>query len=67
MTLPTIHEVTSMYLYGSDTPPDNFVDDDLTTERGIKRIDVDTDEFLDPDNGPGRFVVASNSVMMQRA
>lgn len=66
MTLPTIHEVTSMFLFGSEVQPDNFVDDDLTTERGIKRIDVDTDEFLDPDNGPGRFVVASNSVMMQR-
>lgn len=66
MTLPTIHEVTSMFLYGTETPPDNFIDNDLTADRGTTRIDVDTDEFLDPDDGPGRFVVASNSVMMQR-
>lgn len=66
MTLPTIHEVTSMFLYGSEVPPDNFIEDDLTTERAREPIDVDTDEFLDPDNGPGRFVVASNSAMMQR-
>ncbi len=66
MTLPTIHEVTSMFLYGSEVPPDNFIDDDLTTDPGIREINIDTDEFLDPDNGPGRFVVASNSVMMQR-
>lgn len=66
MTLPTIHEVTSMFLYGSATPPNNFTENDLTEDRGVKAINVDTDEFLDSDDGPGRFVVASNSVMMQR-
>lgn len=66
MTLPTIHEVTSMFLFVSEAPPDSFIDDDLTTDRLTREINLDTDEFLDPDNGPGRFVVASNSVMMQR-
>lgn len=46
MSLPTIHEVTSMFLYGSATPPANFIDKDLTADRGIKEITVDTDEFL---------------------
>jgi hypothetical protein len=55
-----------MFLYGTETPPENFSDADLTADRGTTRIDVDTDAFLDPDDGPGRFVVASNSVMMQR-
>ena len=48
MTLPTIHEVTSRFLYGNELPPDNFIDDDLTTAGGNREINVDTDEFLDP-------------------
>lgn len=66
MTLPTMHEVTSMFLYGSETPSSNFANQNLTQDRGTKEINVNTDEFLDRNDGPGRFVVASNSVMMQR-
>jgi RTX calcium-binding nonapeptide repeat (4 copies) len=66
MSLPTIHEVTSMFLYGSETPPSNFADTELTEERVRSPIPVSTDDFLDPETGPGRFVVASNSPLIER-
>lgn len=66
MTLPTIHQVTSMFLYGSETPPSNFADAGLTQQRERLGIPVSTDEFLDSETGPGRFVVASNSPLIER-
>ncbi len=66
MTLPTIHQVTSMFLYGSDTPPESFVDSELTKARVRDPISISTDEFLDAETGAGRFVVASNSPLIDK-
>lgn len=66
MSLPNIYTVTSRYLYGTDTPPQKFMDNNLTKTRSRDPIEIDTDEFLDPAAGPGRFIVASNSAMISR-
>ena len=66
MTLPSVHEVTSMFLFGTTTPPTNFFDSDLTKSRNQSRLSIDTDAFLDAETGAGRFVVASNSTMIER-
>ena len=67
MTLPTIHQVTSMFLYGTETPPGNFADVELTEkDHTPSMIDISTDDFLNVETGPGRFVVASNSPLFAR-
>ena len=66
MTLPTIHEVTSMFLYGTVTPPTNFVNESFVASRDNGKISISTDEFLNTETGAGRFVVASNSAMIER-
>ena len=55
-----------MFLYGTIIPPANFLDSDLTKSRDKSRLSIDTDAFLDAETGPGRFVVASNSTMIER-
>ena len=56
-TLPTLESITSLYLYGSETPPDNLASDSIIRpplkEEELEKINVDLKEFME---GPGRFV-----------
>ena len=56
-TLPTLESITSLYLYGSETPPDNLASDSIIRpplkEEELGKINVDLKEFME---GPGRFV-----------
>ena len=60
-TLPTLESITSLYLYGSETPPNDLTSDNLIRppleemeEKGnLVKKNVNINEFME---GPGRFV-----------
>ena len=64
-TLPTLESITSLYLYGSETPPDNLASDSIIRpplkEEELEKINVDLKEFME---GPGRFVTPGISHLL---
>ncbi|UWR64841.1 hypothetical protein K4L02_00980 [Phaeobacter inhibens] len=59
MTLPTAFDVTSFYLYGSNTTPSNFANEALAATPGGGTILVDVGDYMNSQTGPGRFANAS--------
>jgi|GEM_PF-2429200 len=58
MALKTASEITSQYLFGTDTPPADLFSDSLIRDSGITTtIDIDVNEYMSFPNGPGRFAV----------
>lgn len=49
MSLPTIQQITNLYLYGTSTTPQNLFDDSLIREESLESIDihVDINEYMD--------------------
>lgn len=59
MALPTVSEVITKYLYGSDIVPADFSDDTIIRDSGPREsIDVNLIEYMT--TGAGRFALASN-------
>jgi hypothetical protein len=58
MSLPTIEEMTNLYLYGSTKKPVDLKDSILIRSAShVTNIDVDINEYMD---GPGRYVSPAN-------
>lgn len=61
MTLPTIYDITRLYLYGQSSTPTNFFSNLVLNRGSINEITVPTEDIFDPVTGPGRFANASVS------
>ena len=57
MSLPTIEEITNLYLYGRLAKPSNLTSDSLLRVDVPIKYDVDINGFM---NSVGRFVSAEN-------
>lgn len=55
--LPTMEEMTSLYLYGQTIPPKNKVHQSLVSRQSTLPYPVSAQDFM---NGPGRFARASD-------
>lgn len=58
-----ISKITSLYLYGTETPPSNLLDDALIRPDQPSRIEVNMASFME--SGPGRFALGSESALVQ--
>ncbi|MBU2714413.1 hypothetical protein, partial [Zooshikella harenae] len=53
MSLPTVEEMTNLYLYGEKTTPSDLSDESLIRDKDYRTpIEVDVNDYMD---GPGRF------------
>lgn len=64
MSVPTIHEVTARYLYGTASAPDNFFSNSLLTRGQLNSIQVDLADVYHPQTGLSRFANASQNVLV---
>ncbi|BCM25593.1 hypothetical protein [Methyloradius palustris] len=63
MSLPTIVEMTNLYLYGSTTKPQDILSDSLIRASGVtKPFTVDINEYM---AGPGRFATIDKFEIVQ--
>ncbi|WP_277420393.1 calcium-binding protein [Xanthomonas bonasiae] len=55
VTMPTINQIVSRYLFNADVPPSNLADEALIRDAGQKggQVDVDANEYMT--TGAGRF------------